>query len=109
MDNLAPWPLAWSRLLFLPGLFVGFTVHELAHAIVAFSMGDTSQVERNRLSFNPLRHVSWLGLAVFMLMGFGWAKTVAVDPTRFRVKNAAFGMFLVAIAGAAPTCAWPVV
>jgi hypothetical protein len=35
-----------------------------------------------------------------MLVGFGWAKAVGVDPARFRVKNQAFGMFLVAIAGA---------
>jgi Zn-dependent protease len=74
-------------------------VHELAHATVAFVLGDTSQVERNRLSFNPLRHVSWLGMLAFLLIGLGWAKPVWVDQTRFRIKNRDLGMFLVSIAG----------
>jgi Zn-dependent protease len=74
-------------------------VHELAHAAVAFVLGDTSQVERNRLSFNPLRHVSWLGMLAFLLIGLGWAKPVWVDQTRLRVKNRDLGMFLVSIAG----------
>ena len=87
-------------LLMLPALFVGFTVHELGHALVAYLMGDTSQVERRRLTFNPLRHVSWVGLVVFLIFGFGWAKPVRVDASRFHVKNRAFGMFLVSVAGA---------
>ncbi len=100
MEDLFNWPPSWSTLLLLPALFVGFTVHELAHALVAYLLGDTSQVERNRLSFNPLRHVSWLGLVAFLLVGLGWAKPVWVDHTRFQIKNRAFGMFLVSIAGA---------
>jgi len=94
------WPPSWSILLYLPALFIGFTVHEVAHATVAYLLGDTSQVEGRRLSFNPVRHVSWLGMVVFLLFGFGWAKPVQVDPTRFRIKNRAGGMFLVSIAGA---------
>jgi Zn-dependent protease len=100
MQNLLNWPPGWGTVLLLPALFVAFTVHELAHAVVAFLLGDTSQVERKRLSFNPLRHVSWLGMAAFLLVGFGWAKPVWVDYGRLRIKNRAFGMFLVSIAGA---------
>lgn len=100
MGDLINWPPSWSTVLLLPALFAGFTVHELAHAFVAFSLGDTSQVERKRLSFNPLRHVSWVGMVVFLLFRFGWAKPVWVDARRFRIKNRAFGMFLVSIAGA---------
>ena len=70
------WPPTWATLLLLPALFVAFTVHELSHALVAYLLGDTSQVERQRLSLNPLRHVSWVGLVVFLLFGFGWAKPV---------------------------------
>jgi Zn-dependent protease len=101
MADWINWPPSWSTLLLLPALFVAFTVHELAHAVVAYLLGDTSQVERNRLSFNPVRHVSWVGMAVFLLFRFGWAKPVVVDHTRFRIKNRAFGMFLVSISGAA--------
>lgn len=101
IGNLINWPPTWSTLLLLPALFVGFTVHELAHALVAFILGDTSQVERKRLSFNPLRHVSWLGMVAFLLIGLGWAKPVWVDRTRLRIKNPNAGMFLVSIAGSA--------
>ena len=100
MDGSRILPPSWTTLLYLPALFVGFTVHELAHALVAYLLGDTSQVERKRLSFNPLRHVSWLGMVVFLLFGFGWAKPVWVDPNRFRIENRDFGLFLVSIAGA---------
>lgn len=101
MDQLLLWPPTWSTLLLIPVLFVGFTVHELGHAIVAYLLGDVGQVERRRLSFNPLRHVSWVGLVVFLLFGLGWAKPVQVDPRRFKVRNQAFGMLLVSLAGAA--------
>ena len=33
MDELILWPPTWSMLLMLPALFVGFTVHELGHAL----------------------------------------------------------------------------
>jgi Zn-dependent protease len=99
MEGFPNWPPSWSVLLYLPALFVGFTVHELAHALVAYALGDTSQVERKRLSFNPLRHISWLGTVVFLLFGFAWAKPVWVDRSRLRIQNQAFGTFLVSIAG----------
>ena len=101
MNQIFRWPPSWSTLLFIPALLIGFTVHELGHAVVAFMLGDTSQVERNRLTFNPVRHVSWLGMLAFLLVGLGWAKPVWVDQARFRIKNRAFGMFLVSISGAA--------
>jgi Zn-dependent protease len=101
MGDWIHWPPTWATLLLLPALFAGFTVHELAHALVAYLLGDTSQVERKRLSFNPLRHVSWLGIALFLLLGFGWAKPVMIEHRRFRLKNRAFGIFLVSISGAA--------
>ena len=94
------WPPTWATLLLLPALFLGFTVHELAHAILAYLLGDTGQVERRRLTFNPLRHVSWVGLVLFLLIGIGWAKPVSVDYGRLRIRNRALGIFLVAIAGA---------
>ena len=93
------WPPTWTRLWLLPALVVGFSVHELAHALVAYLLGDTSQVARKRLSFNPVRHVSVPGMIAFMLLGIGWAKPVSVDAARFRMRNQAFGMFLVSIAG----------
>jgi len=94
------WPPTWAMVLLLPALFLGFTVHELSHALVAYLLGDTSQIERKRLTFNPLRHVSWVGLALFLLIGIGWAKPVWVDYSRLRIRNQSLGIFLVVVAGA---------
>jgi len=99
MSDLVHWPPTWATLLLVPALLLGFTVHEVAHAVVAYLLGDTSQVERQRLSFNPIRHISWGGMLTFLLLGFGWAKPVWMDPERFRIRNRAFGVFLVSIAG----------
>ncbi len=84
-------------LALLPGLLVGFTVHELAHALVAYALGDQGEHTRQRLTLNPLRHVSWLGLAAFLIIRIGWAKPVRFDPRQFKHPN--LDSFLVAIAG----------
>ena len=84
-------------LALLPGLLVGFTVHELAHALVAYVLGDRGEHTRQRLTLNPLRHVSWLGLAAFLIIRIGWAKPVRFDPRQFKHPN--LDSFLVAIAG----------
>jgi Zn-dependent protease len=100
MGELIHWPLTWADLLWLPGLIVGFTVHELAHASVSYLLGDASQEERGRLSFNPIKHISWLGLVFFFLFRFAWAKPVDVNAHRFRVKNRRLAMLVVSVSGA---------
>jgi Zn-dependent protease len=84
-------------LALLPGLLVGFTVHELAHALVAYALGDRGEHIQQRLTLNPLRHVSWLGLAAFLIIRIGWAKPVRFDPRAFKHTN--LDSFLVAVAG----------
>ncbi|WP_312940933.1 site-2 protease family protein [Oscillibacter sp.] len=73
------------------------TVHETCHGLAALSLGDPTAKELHRLSFNPLRHIDWLGLAMMFTVGFGWAKPVPVDPRYF--KNPKRGMALTALAG----------
>ena len=90
---------SWTNLLFIPGLIAGFIIHELAHALIAYFLGDMSQAERGRITLNPLRHISWFGVLTFVLFRVGWAKPVRIDPRHF--KHRYLGTFLVAIAGAA--------
>jgi Zn-dependent protease len=87
----------WTNLLIIPGLLVAFSVHELAHAFTAYFLGDPSQVTKGKLTLNPLRHISWLGALLFLLIGIGWAKPLELDSSRF--KSRYMGVFLVAIAG----------
>ncbi len=76
MNTLFPF-LHWTNVLIIPGLFLGYIVHELGHALAAYFLGDTSQVERGKITLNPLVHVSWAGFIAFLLFGLGWAGLVA--------------------------------
>lgn len=72
-------------------------VHELAHALVADKLGDTTARRMGRLTLNPLRHLDLLGTVMVLFAGFGWAKPVPVDMRAF--KNPKRGMAVVALAG----------
>ena len=76
---------------------VVLTLHEFAHAFVAYKCGDPTPKYTGRLSLNPLRHFDLVGLICFTLVGFGWAKPVQVNPGNF--KNYRLGMGLTACAG----------
>lgn len=73
------------------------TVHEFAHAYVAYRCGDPTPKLRGRLSLNPLRHFDLVGLICFTLVGFGWAKPVPINPDNF--KKYRLGLGLTACAG----------
>jgi Zn-dependent protease len=86
-----------ADLMWLPGLIIGFTVHELGHALVAYWMGDRGELTRERMTLNPIKHVSWLGLLAFVILGIGWAKPVRLRPGAFKHTN--LGSLLVSLAG----------
>lgn len=95
---------------FLPGVIVGLTVHEYAHAAVASRLGDDTARNMGRASLNPLVHIDLFGFLFLILVGFGWAKPVMIDrsklshPRRDDALIAAAGPvsnLLLAIAGAA--------
>ena len=81
----------------LPAVFLAFSFHEFAHALAAYSMGDPTPKFQGRLTLDPLAHVDWIGLIMFTIFGFGWAKPVQVNPSNF--KNRKWGDILVSIAG----------
>ncbi|NPA80771.1 MAG: site-2 protease family protein [Thermotogae bacterium] len=85
------------RILVLPFMVLALTFHEFAHAWTAYRLGDPTAKAYGRLSLNPLVHIDWLGLIMIVLVGFGWAKPVPVDPSRFR--NPPLHMAIVAAAG----------
>lgn len=79
------------------GVLLCLTVHETCHGLAAYAMGDPTAKQMRRLSFNPLHHIDWLGLASMLICGFGWAKPVPVDMRYF--KNPKLGMAVTALAG----------
>ena len=73
-----------TALLWLPGLIVGLTVHEAAHAITAKWLGDRTAEQMGRVSLNPLRHLSVLGTLSLFIIGFGWGKPVVINIYNFK-------------------------
>lgn len=78
-------------------VFLCLTIHETCHGLAAYSLGDPTAREMHRLSLNPLRHIDPFGLLMMLVVGFGWAKPVPVDPRYF--KKPKQGMALTALAG----------
>jgi Zn-dependent protease len=68
----------------LPGIIIGITIHEWAHAWVAYRLGDTTPKLQGRVSLNPVRHIDPVGLIALLFIGFGWGKPVMVNPYAFR-------------------------
>ena len=98
--------MPFDPLLVRVGLFIpvvlALTVHEWAHAFVAFNLGDDTASQQGRLTLNPLPHLDPVGTILLPLLGipFGWAKPVPVDPSRFRPDvTMGNGLLLTAAAG----------
>ncbi len=93
------WGGLWEMLGRVLAVLLCLTVHETCHGLAALALGDPTAKRMRRLSFNPLHHIDWLGLAAMLVCGFGWAKPVPVDMRYF--KNPKAGMALTALAGPA--------
>lgn len=81
-------------------IFLILPLHEYAHAWTAYKLGDDTASCQGRLTLNPLAHVDPIGAICLLLTGFGWAKPVPIDPTRFTRKHSMrFGVAITALAG----------
>jgi Zn-dependent protease len=78
-------------------LMIAFTVHEFAHAYVAYKFGDPTAKRQGRLTLNPSVHLDPLGTIFLLLFGFGWARPVPVN--RFNFKNPRLAGILTSVAG----------
>ncbi len=78
-------------------LMLSLSSHEMAHAYAAKINGDMTAVNAGRLSINPFRHFDVFGTLMMLLVGFGWAKPVPVNPANFNKYKK--GMIDVALAG----------
>ncbi len=70
----------------LPIFLVSLSIHEYAHAWVAYRYGDDTAKRMGRLTLNPLAHISLIGTIILPLLlvalrsvVFGWAKPVPVN------------------------------
>ena len=81
----------------VPAILVVITVHEYFHGYVAYRLGDSTAKFAGRLTLNPVKHIDLFGFIAFLLLGFGWAKPVPVNPYNFRDMKQ--GMLYTSLAG----------
>ena len=93
------WSIVTDALLTIIPALICITLHELAHGLVAYRLGDPTAKRAGRLTLNPIRHIDVTGLIAMVIFRFGWAKPVPVDMRYF--KNPKRGMAITALAGPA--------
>jgi len=95
-----------ASVLVLP-ILIAIPLHEAAHGLAAYRLGDDTAYRQGRVTLNPLRHIDLLGtiiLPAMLLLAhspflFGYAKPVPVNFQRLRHPRR--DMVLVAAAGPA--------
>lgn len=70
--------------LYFLAFVVALTFHECSHALAAYKLGDPTARNMGRLTLNPLKHLDLMGTLLLLLVGFGWAKPVPVNPRNYR-------------------------
>lgn len=78
-------------------VIVVLSFHEFAHAFVANKCGDPTAKYSGRMTLNPVKHFDPLGVVLFAIAGFGWAKPVPINPNNF--DNYRKGCFWTSAAG----------
>ncbi len=85
-------------------IILSIIIHEMAHGLSAYALGDKTAVRAGRLSFNPINHIDPFGSIIlpFIMVAFGgpmigYAKPVPYNP--YNLKNPKRDEVLVALAG----------
>lgn len=82
----------WMVLTLLTSFLLSVTIHEPAHAMVAYWFGDTTAADFGRLTFKPEKHINPFSTlllpAISLFLGFfiGWAST-PVTPSRMHPRK----------------------
>ncbi len=59
-------------------------LHEYGHALTGYNQGDDANAHAGRFIWNPMRYLNWLGIALFLFVGFGFLGQAAVKPWKLR-------------------------
>ncbi|HHY12615.1 MAG TPA: site-2 protease family protein [Firmicutes bacterium] len=86
-----------TLILRLPGFLLAISVHEYAHARMAYQLGDDTAELSGRMTLEPWAHFDIIGALMLLVVGFGWARPVPVDP--YRLRNPRRDMAKIAFAG----------
>ena len=78
-------------------LAISLGSHEFAHAFAAYRNGDYTAKNMGRMTLNPFAHFNAYGFVCLLLLGFGWAEPVPVNP--YYLNRGKKSLFQVAVAG----------
>jgi len=81
----------------IPSILIASTIHEFAHAWVAYKLGDPTAKAEGRLTLNPFVHIDPIGALMLVLARFGWSKPVPISENNF--TNPTLGTALTSLAG----------
>ncbi len=76
--------------LIIIALILSLSFHEWGHAFSAWCFGDDTAARMGRLTLNPIAHIDGMGLLMVVVVGFGYAKPVPINPNNFRHRWADF-------------------
>lgn len=98
----------FKAIIFLIPLILSLTVHEYAHARIAYMLGDDTAKRMGRMTLNPIPHIDLVGTIIIPIVAafagglplIGWAKPVPVMPVRYTRKlSMHMGDIIVSLAG----------
>ena len=81
----------------IPSILVASTIHEYAHGLAAFKLGDPTAKAAGRLTLNPLAHIDPIGALAMIIFRFGWSKPVPINEYNFDKRE--LGTAITALAG----------
>lgn len=76
---------------------VAISVHEAAHGIVSYKLGDPTPKRDGRLTLNPFVHLDLWGSLCLIFFRMGWAKPVRINTSYYQNKKK--GIIMVSLAG----------
>ena len=72
------------RLMIIPGILLGFVLHEFAHALMADKLGDPTPRSQGRITLDPKAHIDIIGFILILIVGIGWGKPVMTNPRNYK-------------------------
>ncbi len=75
------------------------SLHEFSHAFLSDYLGDPTARLAGRKTLNPIAHIDLIGLIAMIMLGFGWARPVPVNP--YNLKNPRRDNLFISLAGPA--------
>lgn len=88
----------WKNMMYVASAaLVAISVHEAAHGIVSYKLGDPTPKRDGRLTLNPFVHLDLWGSLCLIFFRMGWAKPVRINTSYYQNKKK--GIIMVSIAG----------